>query len=237
MNGGGFEIDFEWPVAAKYELRPATDKHVAKTHELRPWIEDVPKNDWPMYLGRIVPVTECKLHRPKAEVMERAVRVLVECRKTPFHKVALTVVRAIGTQFGDEGDEVEYWDSCARHLRRMFEGIVHDFDVVEERLIYPIEYKWPHPKTQRVGNLGVFLVPAVKGNRPVLALRPTTPGDALSLYAARMIATGTTFNICEHCNTPFLSGGIRGRNKRGDSKFCSSECRWKWHNETRRKAR
>jgi hypothetical protein len=98
------------------------------------------------------------------------------------------------------------------------------------------EYKWPAPETQQVGQLGVFLVPN-KDNKPLLALRPETLHDALVLYAARMIATGTTFNICENCKAPFLSGGHRGRNKRGDSKFCSSGCRWKWHNETRRKAR
>jgi len=230
-----FEIDFEWPLAAKYELQPATDEHVAETHGWRPWINDVPENDWPMYLGRIVPVTECKLHRPKGETMERAVRVLVECRKTPFHKVALTVVRAIGTQFGDEGDEVEYWDSFARHLRNMFEGRRDTYDEIEGYIL-EIERKWPHPETQQVGNLGVFLVPD-RDNKPVLALRPQKPQEALALYAARMIATGTTFNICENCKAPFLSGGTRFRNKRGDARFCSNECRWKWHNEERRKAR
>jgi hypothetical protein len=119
------------------------------------------------------------------------------------------------------------WRSTAMRLQMMFEG---------RDIVLGKEYKWPEPQAQWKGDIGIYLVPD-KNKRPVLALRPTDLQSALILYAARMIATGTTFNICGHSKTPFLSGGTRFRTKRGDARFCSSECRWKWHNELRRKAR
>jgi hypothetical protein len=110
----------------------------------------------------------------------------------------------------------------AQRLRHVFEG--------GER--FNGKDKW----NPYMGELGFYLV-SNKGGRPELALRPKSLWDALHLYAARMIATGTNFGICEHCKTPFLSGGTRFRNKRGDARFCTSECRWRWHNESRRKAK
>jgi hypothetical protein len=198
-----FEIDFEWPVAAKYGP----------------------------YFGRIVAVPDVSVrnHRPKAETMERAVKVLIAglgSKKTPFQTVALKIVHALGSLSGSRGgDAIAAWQALAEQLRLMFEGkyFVHDK-----------EYTWPQPEAQHKGDLGIYLVPG-KDNRPVLALRPNNLQQALILYAARMIATGTTFNICENCKTSFLSGGARGRNKRGDARFCSSECRWRHHNEEARR--
>jgi hypothetical protein len=236
------EIDFEWPLAAKYELRPATAEEISqyRVHNSRE-LAQIPESEWPLYLGHIIPIGKLKDHRPKAEIMERAVTVLVECKKTPIHKVALTVARAMGTIFPQEiGDPVHFWASVAERLRMMFEGRSFHWDNEKKIDISrprPMkEYRWPHPYTQEVGELGIYLVPD-KENKPVLALRPQDLQAALKLCAARMIATGTTFNICENCKTPFLSGGIRGRNKRGDARFCSDECRYKFHNESRRKAR
>jgi hypothetical protein len=231
-----FEIDFEWPVAEKYELRPATADEVSKYHRSRT-LSDYPQHppkisdtDWPLYLGRIMPVGKLRDHRPKAETMERAVKVLfgaLDNPQVPFHTVALKVVQSLGGQMRDSGDSVDHWYYLAQKLRMMFEG---------RDIQFGKEYRWPEPETWDVGDVGIYLVPDKNKNR-VLALRPHDIHGALILYAARMIATGTTFNICEHCKTPFLSGGTRFRNKRGDARFCSDECRWRWHNESRRKAR
>ena len=222
-----FEIDFEWPRAPKYELRLGGAEEISRWLTVNPPPRGVPEAEWPFHFAKIVPVGEPKDHRPTARAMELAVKALVECKDTPFHIVALNVVRALGAILGlRRGDDVLAWDAVAWRLRMMFEGR----DIIQGK-----EYKWPEPQAQWKGDLGIYLVPD-KDKRPVLALRPTDLQSALILYAARMIATGTTFNICEHCKTPFLSGGTRFRNKRGDARFCSSECRWKWHNETRRKA-
>jgi hypothetical protein len=235
MNAG-FEIDFEWPMAAKYELHLATAQEIAELRAKNPQISEA---DAPDHANKIIPVGPFKDRRPKDAVMELAVRALVECKQTSFEKVALTVARAVGTHVcvAGMGDYIGFYRYDAHLLRLMFEGRGFSRELREGFRRGPIkEYKWPAPETQQVGQLGVFLVPN-KDNKPLLALRPQSLHDALALYAARMIATGTTFNICGNCKAPFLSGGHRGRNKRGDSKFCSSECRWKWHNETRRKAR
>jgi hypothetical protein len=230
-----FGIDFEWPRAPKYELRPANAEQISQWLRANGPPRGVPEAEWPLHLAEIVAVGEPKDHRPKAEAMELAVKALVECKETPFHIVALKVVSALGPIFpGFPGDPVAGWRAVAERLRMMFEGRAFHWD--EDGSRRTKEYKWPHPYTQQVGELGIYLVPD-KDNKRVLALRPDELQAALVLYAARMIATGTTFNICEHCKTPFLSGGTRFRTKRGDARFCSSECRWKWHNESRRKAR
>jgi hypothetical protein len=258
-----FEIDFECPIA-KYDLRPAT------AEELRAYRSDhplsgtrVPADQYPqlsdaerpLFFGRIIPSGKARYHRPKPEAMERAVRTLVECKQTPFHKVALTVARAIGALMssggeGDEeideriaesfrrhglpddlhrGDEVSLWYAVAYQLRLIFE----DRAFVDDE-----EYTWPAPEAQYKGDIGIYLIPG-KDNKPVLALRPKDLNEALVLYAARMHATGTNFGVCKNCKTPFLSGGAgRGKDKkRSDSRFCGDECRWKFHNELRRKAR
>jgi hypothetical protein len=259
-----FEIDFEWPRADKYELRPATADEISRSHgwDPRPMhaperalSPNIPDADLPLYFGHIVPIGRTTYRRPKQEALELAVKALVECKQTPFHKVALAVVRAVGTLedlYGDPEQYEEYrkyvhrlerdgislpdprsdqvcdWYGVAHQLRLMFGGKWFD-DSGEE-------YTWPDPGTQQVGELGVLLIPD-KNNNPVLAIRPDSLYSALLFTAARMKATGTTFQFCEHCNSPFLSGGTRFRNKRGDARFCSSACRWKWHNETRRKAK
>jgi hypothetical protein len=140
----------------------------------------------------------------------------------------LKVSQAIGAEFWDKGDSVAAWYSIAQRLRFVFEG--RAWRTHQKGL------RWPAPEAQEVGELGILLVPD-QNNKPVLALRPSDLHSALLFTAARMKATGTTFNICEHCKSPFLSGGVRFRAKRGDAKFCSDECRWRWHNESRRKAR
>lgn len=224
-----FEIDFEWPRAPKYELRPASAEQISQWHGGNYPPSGVPEAEWPLYYATIVAVGEPKDHRLKAEAMELAVKALVECKETPFHIVALKVVRALGAimpSFPD-GDPVIAWRALAERLQDIFKG---------RSRYHGKEYKWPDPAAQGMGELGFYLVPD-KDGKPVLALRPDNMQDALALYAARMIATGTNFGICEHCRTPFLSGGTRFRNKRGDSRFCSSDCRWKWHNEQRRKGR
>jgi hypothetical protein len=229
-----FEIDFEWPVAEKYELRPATPKEINERRR-GPWAQQmlrgVPETEWPLYLAWIVPVGKLKDHRPKTEKLEGAVRVLaagLDSKKVPFHTIAFRVAQSLGGKFREHSEGIVSWYVTASRLRMLFEG--------KQWLSWEKEHRWPHSAAQEVGELGIYLVPD-KDGKPVLALRPQDIEEALVLCAARMRATGTTFNICGHCKGPFLSGGTRFRNKRGDARFCSDECRWKFHNESRRKAR
>jgi hypothetical protein len=265
-----FEIDFEWEIAERYELRPATIKKVSKEDRERQqreqreklrsfwgddeefekrerrwaaeaaardprdhWLYGIPEDELPLYLGTVAVAGKLKKHRIKSETLEKAVKFLVagldKGRETPFYTIALKVSQAIGGQLSDKGDPVQAWYSIAERLRFLFEGRVW------AGFPYAKALRWPDAGTQEVGELTILLVPD-KNNKPVLALRPGDLHSALVFTAARMKATGTTFNICEHCKAPFLSGGKRGHNKRGGSRFCSDECRWKYHNESRRNA-
>jgi hypothetical protein len=167
-------------------------------------------------------------------MLEKSVRALVECKETPFHKVALIVANTIGGWTGDR-HTINVWREVALRLRLMFEGKARISDPTNWRGPLKI-VDWSHPSAPSVGELGIFLVPNKEG-KPVLSLQPHDFQDALILYGARMITTGTIFQVCEQCKIPFLSGGTRGTNRRGDSRFCSDECRYSYHNEVRRKSR
>ena len=93
-----FEIDFEWPVATKYDFRPQTPEEVSAWRVRPQSLREMSESEWPLYLGHIVPSGKAKDHRPTAEKMRLSkIKALVEYKKSPFHLVALKVARALGT--------------------------------------------------------------------------------------------------------------------------------------------
>jgi hypothetical protein len=225
-----FKIDFEWPVAAKYDFRPATAEEISAWRARPQSLREMSEAEWPLCLGRIVPGGKVTVHRPKIDELQDAVRLLVGYENLPFHKLVLKATRVLGTIVPPpDGDSLLNWYDLACELRLMFQG---------KRVVLGKEYTWPHPEAQFTsGYLRIYLVPG-KDKEPTLALRPDDLEAALRLCATQMIATGTAFNICKNCKIPFLSGGGSSRNKkRGDARFCSDACRYKFHNESRRKAR
>lgn len=239
-----FEIDFEWPVA-KYEYRPAApwDFSIYVDEYMRPRIlngkvvrEALSREDavrvvggFDIPLGHLIRKSTARLARPSPKAMQYAVKLLVECKETPLHKVALTIARTIGgllpaTEFDEE--ELENWAELADYLRGIFKGDHKGFGYAQD----------DSNASPLIGEVGIFLDRDREGKLK-FALRPVDLERALVLYAARMATTGTALNTCEHCNTPFLSGGSGRSKKRGDARFCSADCRWKHHNEMRRKAK
>jgi hypothetical protein len=161
--------------------------------------------------------------------MAYAVKLLVERERTPIHKAALTIARAIGGLLDpreNDREPIEKWEEFADYLRGIFKGEHKDF-------LYS-----DHDPTLLVGEVGIFLVRDKTGKLGV-ALRPEDLAQALILYAARMVAIGTRSHTCENCGNLFLSGGVgRGKDKkRADARFCSDRCRWTYHNEQNRKSR
>jgi hypothetical protein len=242
-----FEIDFEWPVA-KYEYQPDwprdyswdvdsamrdAQRHADKFPRMPVQSrEEIEKKIalWPPVLGHLVRKSAAKKVRLSPKTMEWAVTLLVERKRVPrpFHEVVLKIARAIGAlDPEEEKEELEHWDELADYLGGIFKGKHKEFGYEEGD---------PTKGPALVGEVGIFLDRDRHGKLK-LALKPTDLGHALVLYAARMATTGTTFNACEHCNSPFLSGGSGRSKKRGDARFCSDECRWKHHNEMRRKAK
>jgi hypothetical protein len=87
------------------------------------------------------------------------------------------------------------------------------------------------------GELHMYLLFGPRGVS--MHLRPWNTEAALYYRAAQMLAVGTKLLNCEHCHTPFLSGGeARGGGKRRrDARFCSDKCRWSYHNDEMRRKR
>jgi hypothetical protein len=228
MNGD-FGIDFENQIA-KFEIRPGSADQVAEWRKRHPKeSEKIPEAEWPLEIGYIMAVGKTKTFRPKSAALEQAVKALVECRDTPFHKVARTCARAVGMMLTPQhGDPMDEWRSSAHKLRLMFKGINYIYD----KNWRATQVRWPHPAAQEVGEIGIFLVPGPDG-KPTLSLKPQELEAALTLCAARMIATGTTFTTCLNCKSPFLRGGQSDR--RGDAVFCNSRCKSEYHNKERRK--
>lgn len=235
-----FQIEFENRLASKCEFRPATAERVADYKQRWPK-QAGERSDAQLAidLGKIFAVGEVREVRASSKAMQDAVKLLVERERSsrPFHEVVIRLMQTIGIHGSPEhGENIDYWRGVSDQLRSIAEGVGYGPDEDKPRGPYK-KVEWPHPYTQEVGQLGIFLVPNVEG-KPVLAVRPTNLTDALILYAARMKASGTTFQQCEHCHIPFLSGGPEGRGggrRRGDARFCSDECRYGYHNELRRK--
>jgi hypothetical protein len=240
-----FEIDFEWPVG-KYEYQPSPPvdyswdvddwmqnqrRHAAKFPSMpQQSREEIEKKIMPLpALGYLVRKSAARKARLSPKAMEWAVTLLVQRNRVPrlFHEVVLKIARAIGAlDPEEEKEELEHWDELADYLGGIFKGEHKEFLYEEHEPDAP----------PLIGEVGIFLDRDRHGKLK-LALRPADLGHALVLYAARMATTGTALHTCEHCNTPFLSGGSGRSKKRGDARFCSDACRWKHHNEVRRKAK
>ena len=92
------EIDFQSEVAAKYQLIPAAADEVSN-YQPKNSLRDIPENQWPLYLGRIVPIGKTKTQRLSTEKLGNVVRALVaglEGKTEPFHVIVLKIVHELG---------------------------------------------------------------------------------------------------------------------------------------------
>jgi hypothetical protein len=231
-------IDFDHLVC-RCELRPATVTRVED------WLQTNPKDaqEWgdalPFMIGRIVRTAKARKMQIPAETIRRTVTALANYKRTPvpFHEIALKCASTVGmiNPETDHGDPLSFWLGTAQYLHEMFSGSNKEWIFPPGGKRQAVQVSWPHPAAQVVGQMDVLLVPG-ESNQKMLAIRPSGLMEALKLYAARMIASGTTFHTCEQCHTPFL-GGAGGSGKRGDARFCSDKCRWTYHNEVRRNSK
>jgi hypothetical protein len=232
-----FEIDFDQPVG-EYEFKPASADRIQKyrsgSDDALSQALEISEEDLPWLLGSLVRKSVGKRVRPTAKQMEQAIDLLVRCQWSRLPTVAVRIARYMGGLVNKEAEPMTFWYMAASGLREMFSNPTWMRYGSDGSPIWPDD----PPGAQRAGLVGVYLLPDKSGGRK-LALRPHSLDGALTLCAARMIASGTTFNTCEHCKAPFLGGGAgRGRNKkRADARFCSDACRWGYHNASRRKTR
>jgi hypothetical protein len=221
-NFSDLEVDFQTYVAPDYEFRNKPEFRVGFAREL-------------------VALGKPKLVRPKRKALGLALGLLL---RTPvpgrnkevknsdelahLERNVLAVAKHIGLlmarhdEYADlkhESEPLYFWLHFAQTIQLMFEGR-------RPGTIYP------------VGTMVINLACKSDGSC-FMTVRPQKTEDALVYHAAQMIAKGTISQTCEQCGTAFLSGGTAsGKDKkRGDARFCSDECRWKFHNESRRRAR
>jgi hypothetical protein len=242
-NFSDFEVDFQTYVAPDYEFRERIESkdHLKIEQGMAALIGYKPERSM-THERELVALGKPKLIRPKRRALDLAVGLLLQTpvpgRNEPvqnrgelahLERNALAVAKHIGRLNArhdayakyreNESEPLQFWLYLAQTIRLMFEGR-------RPGTIYP------------VGKMRINLACKSDGSC-FMTVRPDTTLDALVYHAAQMIAKGTISQTCEHCGTTFLSGGTgRGKDKkRGDARFCSDECRWKFHNESRRRAR
>jgi hypothetical protein len=82
----------------------------------------------------------------------------------------------------------------------------------------------------RMTSLDVALVSGEPNTKPALVLQPRTLVDAMYLQLAQSHASGAALHTCEQCKKWFEVGGV---GKRSVAKFCTEECRNRFHYERR----
>jgi hypothetical protein len=243
-NFSDLEVDFQTYVAPDYEFRERikSERDLTIEQQLAALTGYRPSGRSVSHGRELVPLGKPKLVRPKRKALDLAVGLLL---RTPvpgrneevknsdelahLERNVLAVAKHIGPlnarhdayakYHGNESEPLRFWLYLAQTIQLMFEGR-------RPGTIYP------------VGTMTINLACKSDGSS-FMTVRPRTTLDALIYHAAQMIAKGTISQTCEQCGTAFLSGGAAsGKDKkRGDARFCSDECRWKFHNESRRRAR
>jgi hypothetical protein len=248
-NFSDLEVDFQTYVAPAYEFRTAhkpgfsvrlPDSSTSRADAQEYVVKPTSKRE-------LVALGKPKLVRPKRRALDLAAGLLLQ---TPvprwneevqnrgelahLERNALAVAKHIGLLNAphepfakyreNESEPLESWLYLAQTIQLMFESSRHRIPV--------------STVGTPVGTMQIHLARRSDGSC-FMTLRPRATRDALIYHAAQMIAKGTISQTCEQCGTTFLSGGAgrRKEKKRGDARFCSDECRWKFHNESRRRAR
>jgi len=204
----------------------------------RALLAKLPEEDQAAVSEALVPIIkgDFELIRPTNQAMDMAVRLLVE-HKQPLPTVVHRIARVMGGlgQNGRRIDNLSRWLMLEIKLRKMFEARSPAFTLPGLRRLWAGRADEAETTTNYQFRVDVHLVPDGKGHRR-LALKPGDLAEALILHAARKIATGTKFQVCDQCKGPFLTGGAAGtKRKRSDARFCSDPCRWSFNNERRRK--
>jgi hypothetical protein len=126
------------------------------------------------------------------------------------------------TRYGDAPERLSMWRAEIKRMKDTLGGLRRAF---EEK----------HPITTRRGAyivpLDLKLVSGKPDGRPSLALEPENLVEAMRVQLAQNIAGGNTLHTCEQCGQPFESGATA---KRIMAKYCSDECRKRFHYEHRR---
>jgi hypothetical protein len=119
-------------------------------------------------------------------------------------------------------EELNFWQREIKRMMALIRALPTVVRVANSRGTYA-----------RVGKIDLLLVPGSGLNStPVLVMEPGNLLGAMNLQLAQFVAGGNPVLPCQECHRFFAAG--RGA-KRTISRFCSSECRNKYHNARRSK--
>jgi hypothetical protein len=118
-------------------------------------------------------------------------------------------------------EPLSFWRAEIKRMNDTLGGLRRAF---EEK--HPIAMRGAH-----IVPIDFKLVPGQPDGRPSPALEPQNLIDAMRLQLALSIGGGNRLHTCEQCGQPFESGATA---KRIIARFCSDECRKRFHYEHRR---
>jgi hypothetical protein len=190
-----FEIDFEWPVAAAYELeapKPAAAKPATLIGGATP--------DW-----KFRAEGPAKISRP----VDRGDLYLSIMKMQMTPQNVLHLVRQIGLLDKDEHGRGEAF-SCWTELQAILQEI--------EKLSHRTTRLQPVP----LGNVTAVLKNGASTNA-IISFQPRDLRTAIILQCTQALISGCVIRACEGCGKWFEAGGISGR--RADATFHDDACR------------
>jgi hypothetical protein len=208
------EIDFEWPVAERYEIvRPKSKGTTSLTAGLNePRLEAYGKTE---------------TRRPLELKPGGRDAYLWVAQQKPTIEAYQIFARA----FGLLGGEFDPSEGALSKWQETIEGL-HTLRSWSKSVRSDSLFSDLGAQSLRVGSqLNVIVRPRSDGT-PVLAFQPTSLRSALTLQCAQAIISGAEIRDCEQCGQWFAAGGEGG--KRAHAQFCSVGCKIKFKNDRNR---
>ena len=213
----GLELDFSWPVAERYEIKPLKKGTTRAARTIA--------------AGDIIKPFKIVAHGDVTW-------------KRPLEKLPLaTVLLGAYRRFQDEPDQLqktvlEFAGAYGLLLLTSEEGKFEPLDLWQDLIDDLIALHKAFEKGQwrlsasklDVANIRAALIPDPLTRAPRLAFRPTSLQGAIQLQMAHRVARGAMLKTCRQCGA-YFEAGING--KRGDAKFCSEPCRYSYNNKRR----
>jgi hypothetical protein len=209
------EIDFEWPVAERYEGVAPTKGSTLLISAAEPSLRAVGKT---------------KKRRPLEVKPGGFDAYLWVMRQPPTLEAYAAFAKGFGLLGGELDPSIDEsflstWRDTIKGLRTLRNW--------GEKVRAQTIFKELDAQTLTIGApLNVVIRPRASDGAPVLAFQPKSLRSALMLQCAQDIMSGAEIKQCLQCGQWFAAGGEGG--KRADALFCSQACRIKFKNDRNR---
>jgi hypothetical protein len=210
--GARIDIDFEWPVAERYEIVPHKK---SKGTSLLSAASTGPS---------LKAVGPTKTRRP---LEWGEVYVWVAARPPTIEAYA-----EFAHRFGLLGGNL---DPPGQSYLTTWQETIEGLSILKswsEKVQAGTLFKDLGSEALQVGSrIDVLVKPRADGT-PLLSFQPTSLRSALMLQCTQAVISGAEIRDCQQCGQWFAAGGEGG--KRADAQFCSQDCRIKFKNDRNR---